>query len=60
VSYFPRSGLALVRRLTRQDDTVGVEREERALARAISTSTKAPVRGAVELFTRQATARVPT
>jgi hypothetical protein len=41
-----------VRRLTRQDDTVGVEREERALARALSTSTKAPARGAVELFTR--------
>lgn len=60
VSYFPKTGLALVRRLTRQDDTVGVERDERALARALSTSTKAPARGAVALFTRQATAKVPT
>ena len=32
VSYFPRSELALVRRLTRQDDQVLVARDERALA----------------------------
>ncbi|MFS8975743.1 chemoreceptor glutamine deamidase CheD [Cupriavidus necator] len=56
VSYFPIGGLALVRRLTRQDDQVSVAREERALARAIATSAKAPPR-APELFARQSSTR---
>ncbi|MGO4331920.1 chemoreceptor glutamine deamidase CheD [Cupriavidus sp. 2TAF22] len=51
VSYFPLTGLALVRRLTRQDDQVVVERNERALARAIAT---APASGGAELFSRRA------
>ncbi|WP_454727256.1 MULTISPECIES: chemoreceptor glutamine deamidase CheD [Cupriavidus] len=50
VSYFPLTGLALVRRLTRQDDQVVVERNERALARAIAT---APATGGAELFPRR-------
>ena len=53
VSYFPQTGLALVRRLTRQDDQAVVERNERALARAISAT---PVRGGVELFGRRGAA----
>ena len=53
VSYFPQTGLALVRRLTRQDDQAVVERSERALARAISAT---PVRGGVELFGRRGAA----
>jgi chemotaxis protein CheD len=53
VSYFPHSGLALVRRLTRQDDQVSVARDERALAHAISAAS--PARGA-ELFGRRANA----
>lgn len=52
VSYFPKSGLALVRRLTRRDDQVVVERDERALARAISAPAPAAARGGVELFAR--------
>jgi chemotaxis protein CheD len=52
VSYFPQTGLALVRRLTRQDDQVVVERNERALARAISATSP---RSGVELFGRRAT-----
>lgn len=51
VSYFPQTGLALVRRLTRQDDQVVVERNERALARVISATS--PSSG-VELFGRRA------
>ncbi len=54
VSYFPKSGLALVRRLTRRDDQVVVERDERALARDITTSTRTPGRGGAELFSRNA------
>jgi len=50
VSYFPHSGLALVRRLTRQDDQVVVARDERALASAIAA---APARGRAELFERR-------
>ncbi|NSX13643.1 chemoreceptor glutamine deamidase CheD [Cupriavidus taiwanensis] len=53
VSYFPIGGLALVRRLTRQDDQVSVARDERALARAIATSAREPSRSP-ELFARQA------
>ncbi|WP_316155182.1 chemoreceptor glutamine deamidase CheD [Cupriavidus sp. BIC8F] len=56
VSYFPVGGLALVRRLTRQDDQVSVAREERALARAIATSARAPAQSP-ELFARQSFAR---
>ncbi|SOZ19084.1 Putative chemotaxis protein cheD [Cupriavidus taiwanensis] len=56
VSYFPIGGLALVRRLTRQDDQVSVAREERALARAIATSAREPSRSP-ELFARQAYSR---
>ncbi|WP_042880777.1 chemoreceptor glutamine deamidase CheD [Cupriavidus necator] len=56
VSYFPTGGLALVRRLTRQDDQVSVAREESALARAITTSAKAPPR-TPELFARQFSTR---
>ncbi|SCU74845.1 putative chemoreceptor glutamine deamidase CheD [Cupriavidus necator] len=52
VSYFPIGGLALVRRLTRQDDQVSVARDERALARAIATSAREPSRSP-ELFARQ-------
>ncbi|AQV96521.1 chemotaxis protein CheD [Cupriavidus necator] len=52
VSYFPVGGLALVRRLTRQDDQVSVARDERALARAIATSAREPAR-TPELFARQ-------
>ncbi|KWR88972.1 chemoreceptor glutamine deamidase CheD [Cupriavidus sp. IDO] len=59
VSYFPVSGLALVRRLTRQDDQVLVARDERALARAIASSGSAPARGG-ELFARQTAARTPS
>ncbi|WP_454711723.1 chemoreceptor glutamine deamidase CheD [Cupriavidus nantongensis] len=53
VSYFPIGGLALVRRLTRQDDQVSVARDERALARAIATSAREPSRSP-DLFARQA------
>ncbi|UIF89602.1 chemoreceptor glutamine deamidase CheD [Cupriavidus sp. UYPR2.512] len=56
VSYFPVGGLALVRRLTRQDDQVSVARDERALARAIATSARAPAQSP-ELFARQSFAR---
>ncbi|WP_427307487.1 chemoreceptor glutamine deamidase CheD [Cupriavidus sp. H39] len=56
VSYFPIGGLALVRRLTRQDDQVSVARDERALARAIATSAREPSRSP-ELFARQAHSR---
>ncbi|WP_373376060.1 chemoreceptor glutamine deamidase CheD [Cupriavidus nantongensis] len=56
VSYFPIGGLALVRRLTRQDDQVSVAREERALARAIATSAREPSRSP-ELFARQVQSR---
>ncbi|WP_439669599.1 putative chemoreceptor glutamine deamidase CheD [Cupriavidus necator] len=56
VSYFPVGGLALVRRLTRQDDQVSVARDERALARAIATSARAPAQ-APELFARQSFSR---
>ncbi|MGX6571450.1 chemoreceptor glutamine deamidase CheD [Cupriavidus necator] len=56
VSYFPVGGLALVRRLTRQDDQVLVARDERALARAIATSARAPAQSP-ELFARQSFAR---
>jgi chemotaxis protein CheD len=59
VSYFPVSGLALVRRLTRQDDQVSVERDERALARAIASSGTSPARGG-ELFARASAARAPS
>jgi chemotaxis protein CheD len=52
VSYFPIGGLALVRRLTRQDDQVSVARDERALARAIASSAREPSRSP-ELFARQ-------
>lgn len=58
VSYFPVTGLALVRRLTRQVDQVSVERDERALARAIATSGTAPARGG-ELFARAPATRAP-
>ncbi|MGO4154654.1 chemoreceptor glutamine deamidase CheD [Cupriavidus sp. YAF13] len=54
VSYFPLTGLALVRRLTRQDDQVVVERNERALARAIANSATTPAQGGAELFSRRA------
>ncbi|BDB26262.1 chemoreceptor glutamine deamidase CheD [Cupriavidus sp. P-10] len=60
VSYFPAGGLALVRRLTRQDDEVSVARDERALARAIATSARTPARAperAPELFARQSSTR---
>ena len=60
VSYFPIGGLALVRRLTRQDDAVSVARDERALARAISTSARTPARAperTPELFARQSSTR---
>lgn len=60
VSYFPVGGLALVRRLTRQDDEVSVARDERALARAIATSARAPARAperTPELFARQSSTR---
>ncbi|MBP0629643.1 chemoreceptor glutamine deamidase CheD [Cupriavidus sp. AcVe19-1a] len=60
VSYFPVGGLALVRRLTRQDDAVSVARDERALARAIATSARAPARAperTPELFARQSSTR---
>ncbi|EYS86750.1 chemotaxis protein CheD [Cupriavidus sp. SK-4] len=56
VSYFPIGGLALVRRLTRQDDQVSVARDERALARAIATSARAPAQSP-ELFARQSFSR---
>ncbi|SOZ39666.1 MULTISPECIES: chemoreceptor glutamine deamidase CheD [Cupriavidus] len=56
VSYFPIGGLALVRRLTRQDDQVSVARDERALARAIATSAREPSRSP-ELFARQVPSR---
>ncbi|MGH8785832.1 MAG: chemoreceptor glutamine deamidase CheD [Cupriavidus necator] len=56
VSYFPVGGLALVRRLTRQDDQVSVARDERALARAIATSARAPAQSP-ELFARQSFSR---
>ncbi|SOY70250.1 chemoreceptor glutamine deamidase CheD [Cupriavidus taiwanensis] len=56
VSYFPIGGLALVRRLTRQDDQVSVARDERALARAIATSAREPSRSP-ELFARQSYSR---
>jgi len=56
VSYFPLSGLALVRRLTRQDDQVCVERDERALARALAASGGHPGKGG-ELFARKPAAR---
>ena len=54
VSYFPLTGLALVRRLTRQDDQVVVERNERALARAIASSATTPAKSVAELFSRRA------
>ncbi|QEZ44304.1 chemoreceptor glutamine deamidase CheD [Cupriavidus oxalaticus] len=60
VSYFPVGGLALVRRLTRQDDEVSVARDERALARAIATSARTPARAperTPELFARQFSTR---
>ncbi|WP_439687038.1 chemoreceptor glutamine deamidase CheD [Cupriavidus oxalaticus] len=60
VSYFPIGGLALVRRLTRQDDEVSVARDERALARAIATSARTPARAperTPELFARQFSTR---
>jgi len=52
VSYFPRTGLALVRRMTRSDD-LAVANHERALARDLFADRRLP--GRSELFVRPAT-----